>query len=37
MVLSGGVFGEVPSLVLNVGEKQAEEAFLYWKNLMGED
>jgi DNA polymerase-3 subunit alpha len=37
VVLSGGVFGEVPSLVLNVGEKQAEEAFLYWKNLMGED
>tara|TARA_B110000459_G_scaffold203229_1_gene258870 strand:- start:1644 stop:5999 length:4356 start_codon:yes stop_codon:yes gene_type:complete len=37
VVLTGGVFGEVPSLVLNVGEKQAEDAFLYWKNLMGAD
>ena len=26
VVLTGGLFGEVPSLVLNVGENQAEEA-----------
>ena len=37
MVLTGGLFGEVPSLVLNVGETQAEEALVWWKGLMGED
>ena len=37
IVLTGGLFGEVPSLILNVGEAQAEEAFLFWKNLMGAD
>ena len=37
VVLTGGLFGEVPSLTLNVGEAQAEEAFLFWKGLMGED
>ncbi|HIO58784.1 MAG TPA: DNA polymerase III subunit alpha [Flavobacteriales bacterium] len=37
VVLTGGMFGEVPSLVLNVGEKQAEAAFVFWKELMGKD
>ena len=37
VVLTGGLFGEVPSLVLNVGENQAEEAFVWWKSLMGDD
>ena len=37
VVLTGGLFGEVPSLVLNVGENQAEEAFVWWKGLMGDD
>lgn len=37
MVLTGGLFGEVPSLILNVGEAQAEEAFLAWKTMMGDD
>ena len=37
VVLTGGLFGEVPSLILNVGEAQAEEAFVFWKNLMGKD
>ena len=37
VVLTGGLFGEVPSLILNVGEAQAEEAFVFWKNLMGND
>ena len=37
VVLTGGLFGEVLSLTLNVGEAQAEEAFLFWKGLMGED
>lgn len=37
IVLTGGLNGEVPGLLLNVGEKQAEEALIWWKNLFGED
>jgi DNA polymerase III subunit alpha len=37
IALSGGLGGEIPHLVLNVGETQAEEALLYWKNLFGDD
>jgi len=35
--LTGNLYGEVPNLVLNVGEKQAEEALLWWKNQFGDD
>ena len=34
---TGGLWGEVPFLILNVGESQAEEAFLWWKEQFGED
>ncbi|SDB64778.1 DNA polymerase III, alpha subunit [Flavobacteriaceae bacterium MAR_2010_188] len=37
IVLTGNLFGEVPSLILNVGENQAEEALLWWKNEFGDD
>ena len=37
VVLTGGLFGEVPSLILNVGEAQAEEAFVFWQDLMGDE
>lgn len=37
MCTTGGLYGEVPSLILNVGEKQAEEAFLWYKEQFGED
>ena len=37
IALSGNLYGEVPSKVLNVGEKQAEEALLWWKSVFGED
>ncbi len=37
IVLTGSLYGEVPSLLLNVGEKQAEEALLWWKEQFGED
>ncbi|AUP79952.1 DNA polymerase III subunit alpha [Flavivirga eckloniae] len=37
IVLTGNLYGEVPSKVLNIGEKQAEEALLWWKNEFGED
>ncbi|MBU2019748.1 MAG: DNA polymerase III subunit alpha, partial [Bacteroidetes bacterium] len=35
--LTGNLYGEVPSLVLNVGEKQAEEALIWWKEQFGDD
>jgi DNA polymerase-3 subunit alpha len=37
IALSGGLFGEIASLVLNVGETQAEEAFSWWKENFGND
>ena len=37
IVLTGNVYGEVPSKLLNVGEKQAEEALLWWKEIFGDD
>ncbi|TGV02822.1 DNA polymerase III subunit alpha [Flavivirga rizhaonensis] len=37
IVLTGNLYGEVPSKVLNIGEKQAEEALLWWKNEFGDD
>ena len=37
IVLTGNLYGEVPSKVLNVGEKQAEEALLWWKEHFGDD
>ncbi|WP_113652311.1 DNA polymerase III subunit alpha [Pedobacter namyangjuensis] len=37
IVLSGNLYGEIPSKLLNLGEKQAEEALLYWKEQFGED
>ncbi|MBQ0739627.1 PHP domain-containing protein, partial [Aquimarina celericrescens] len=37
MVLTGNLSGEVPSKVLNVGENQAEEALLWWKEEFGDD
>ena len=37
IVLTGNLYGEVPSKVLNVGEHQAEEALLWWKEQFGAD
>ncbi len=37
IVLSGGMYGEVSSKILNIGEKQAEEALLWWKEEFGKD
>ncbi|WP_343487280.1 DNA polymerase III subunit alpha [Allomuricauda sp. d1] len=37
IVLSGNLYGEVPSKILNIGEKQAEEALLWWKKEFGAD
>ncbi|QRM88339.1 DNA polymerase III subunit alpha [Lacinutrix sp. WUR7] len=35
--LTGNLYGEVPSKVLNVGENQAEESLIWWKELFGDD
>ncbi len=37
IVLTGNLYGEVPSKILNIGEKQAEEALLWWKAQFGDD
>ncbi|MBA4276605.1 DNA polymerase III subunit alpha [Flavobacterium sp.] len=37
MVLSGNLYGEIPSKILNIGENQAEEALLWWKSQFGSD
>ncbi|GAL67777.1 DNA polymerase III alpha subunit [Jejuia pallidilutea] len=37
IVLTGNLYGEVPSKILNIGENQAEEALLWWKNEFGDD
>jgi DNA polymerase-3 subunit alpha len=37
IVLSGNLYGEIPSKILNLGENQAEEALLWWKNEFGAD
>ena len=37
MVLTGNLYGEIPSKVLNIGETQAEEALLWWKEQFGDD
>jgi DNA polymerase III subunit alpha len=34
---TGSRGAEIPSLILNVGETQAEEAFVWWKETFGED
>src|SRR5690606_34451278 len=34
---TGSLTGEIPNLILNVGEMQAEEAFVYWHKLFGDD
>jgi DNA polymerase-3 subunit alpha len=34
---TGGLGSEIPHLILNVGERQAEEAFVWWHNLFGDD
>ncbi|WP_139958550.1 DNA polymerase III subunit alpha [Flavicella sediminum] len=37
IVLTGNLYGEIPSKILNVGEKQAEEALIWWKEQFGDD
>ena len=37
IVLSGNLYGEIPNKILNLGEKQAEEALIWWKQEFGSD
>jgi len=37
LVLSGNLYGEISSKLLNVGENQAEEALIWWKEKFGAD
>jgi DNA polymerase III subunit alpha len=37
IAITGGIYGEIPQLILNVGESQAEEAFVWWKEQFGDD
>ena len=37
IALSGWIYGEIPSLILNQGEKQAIEAVDWWKENFGDD
>ncbi|SEM38276.1 DNA polymerase III, alpha subunit [bacterium A37T11] len=37
IVLSGNLYGEIPNKILNMGENQADEALLWWKEQFGED
>jgi DNA polymerase-3 subunit alpha len=37
IAFSGGIYGEIPDLILNVGETQAEEALQWWLETFGDD
>ncbi len=37
IVLSGNLYGEIPNKILNLGEVQAEEALIWWKNEFQDD
>ncbi len=37
IVLSGNLYGEIPNKILNIGENQAEEALLWWKEKFADD
>ena len=37
IALTGSLYGLIPHLILNVGEMQAEEEFVWWLDNFGED
>lgn len=37
IVLTGNLYGEVPSKILNIGENQAEEALIWWKERFADN
>ncbi len=36
-VLTGNLYGEISNMILNIGEKQAEESLLWWKSVFKEN
>ncbi len=36
VALTGGLYGEIPQLILNVGLRQAEDAFVWYKETFGD-
>ena len=37
IVLTGNLYGEIPNKILNIGEKQAEDALIWWKDIFKDD
>ena len=37
IVLSGNLMGEISNKILNIGQKSAEEALLWWKKIFKDD
>ena len=37
IVTTGGLYGEIPQLILNEGEQKAEEAIIWWKDKFKDD
>ncbi len=37
IVLSGNLYGEIPNKLLNLGENQAEEALIWWRDTFEDD
>ena len=37
IILSGNLYGEIPSKILNIGEKQAEDSLIWWKKTFEDD
>jgi DNA polymerase-3 subunit alpha len=37
IVLTGNLYGEIASKILNLGDRQAEEALMWWQQQFGED
>lgn len=37
IAITGGLNAEIPNLILNIGENQAEETFVWWYENFGED
>lgn len=37
IAVTGGIYGDIPSTILNVGEQRGEEVFQWWKQEFGDD
>tara|TARA_B100000927_G_scaffold282885_1_gene270031 strand:- start:2057 stop:6364 length:4308 start_codon:yes stop_codon:yes gene_type:complete len=37
IALTGSIYGDIPNLILNLGEKHAEKEFVWWLDTFGDD